>query len=217
MFNYTDADKNLLADISGRMVREPITTTRIVLRPFRPGDLMDYYAYASQKEQQRLSGNCSCDCLEDAEAGLNFFLDPSHPPYAFAIELKAEQKVIGNVSITRYSPEELSEQMLVRRGIALSYILNEAYWNRGIMTEILESLYAMLFAQAELDYIHSGYFLFNVASGRLQEKLGMKRWKEFVLEWNGEQIPTREMVIWREDWENRQKARGFPGEKSKND
>lgn len=217
MFNYTDAGRALLAEISGRMVREPITTTRVVLRPFRRSDLMDYYAYASQKEQQRLSGNCPCDCLEDAEDGLNFFLDPSHPPYAFAIELKAEQKVIGNVSITRYSPEELSEQMLAGRGIALSYILSEDYWNRGIMTEILESLYAMLFEQAKLDYINSGYFLYNGASGRLQEKLGMKPWKEGVWEWNGEQISTRDMVIWREDWENRKKARGFPGEKSKND
>ena len=217
MFNYTDADKNLLAEISGRMVREPISTTRVLLRPFRRSDLMDFYAYASQKEQQRLSGNCSCDCLEDAEAGLNFFLDPSHPPYAFAIELKAEQKVIGNVSITRYPAEELDEKMLTRRGIALSYILNEAYWNRGIMTEILESLYAMLFAQAELDYIHSGYFLYNGASGRVQEKLGMKPWKEGVWEWNGGQISTREMVIWREDWEKRKKAWDFSKRKPKSD
>ena len=49
------------------MNTHPIETPRPVLRPFRQSDLAGLYEYLSQKEQQRLAGNCPCDSTDDAK------------------------------------------------------------------------------------------------------------------------------------------------------
>lgn len=196
-----DAQKQILAELSAILVREPVRTERLLLRPFQETDLPDLFTYLSQEEQQRLSGNPKVETLREAQDILHFFTDPSHPPYCFALELPAEKKVVGNVSI-RISPFlESDERLRELRGVSLSYVLNEDYWRRGLMSEALRELYAVLFEKGKLDYINSGYFEFNTASGALQKKLGMKPWMEHVVERDGERIPTQEMLLWRADWE----------------
>jgi RimJ/RimL family protein N-acetyltransferase len=96
--------------------------------------------------------------------------------------------------------------MRAMRGVSLSYVLNENYWRRGLMSEVLRELYAVLFEKGKLEYINSGYFAFNTASAALQQKLGMKPWLEHIVERDGEQIPTKEMLLWRADWEAEQQA-----------
>ena len=201
-----DAQKQVLAELSELLVREPVRTERLLLRPFRETDLPELFAYLSQAEQQRMSGNPKIETLEDARDVLQFFTDPSHPPYSFALELLAEQKVVGNVSIGCYPFLESDERMRALRGVSLSYVLNENYWRRGLMSEVLRELYAVLFEKGKLEYINSGYFAFNTASAALQQKLGMKPWMEHVVERDGEQIPTKEMLLWRADWEAGQQA-----------
>ena len=69
------------------------------------------------------------------------------------------------------------------------------------MTELLRAVYPVLFEKGNLAYIQSGYFDFNAASAALQKKLGMKRWTDKEFDWNGETIHTKEMILFREDFE----------------
>ena len=85
--------------------------------------------------------------------------------------------------------------------MTLSYILNERYWRRGLMTELLRAVYPILFEQAGLDYIQSGYFDFNEASGGLQRKLGMRLWTEASFDMDGVEYKTKEMILFREEFE----------------
>ena len=201
-----EAQKQTLAQLSAILVREPVRTARLLLRPFAEADLPDLFAYLSQPEQQRMSGNPKVETLRDAQDVLHFYTDPSHPPYSFALELLAEKKVVGNVSIRIYPFLESDEQLGEPRGVSLSYVLNENYWRRGLMSEVLRELYAVLFEKGKLEYINSGYFAFNTASAALQQKLGMKPWMEHVVERDGQRIPTKEMLLWRADWEAGQQA-----------
>lgn len=196
----TPAAKQCLAELSALLVREPVETDRVILRPFKRTDLADLFAYQVQPEQQRLSGNHELHTIEEAAEVLDFFMDPSHPPYSFAIECKAENKVIGNLSIGIHSSIADEEALRNKRGVSLSYVLNENYWRQGIMTEILRVLYRLLFEKGNLDYINSGYFSFNEGSSRLQHKLSMKPLKEELIEWDGAQILVKEMVLLREDY-----------------
>ncbi|MBO4420091.1 MAG: GNAT family N-acetyltransferase [Oscillospiraceae bacterium] len=65
---------------------------------------------------------------------------------------------------------------------------------------LLRAVYPFLYERAGLDYIQSGYFVFNEASEALQRKLGMKPWTEAQFEMDGKTIQTREMILFREDW-----------------
>ena len=191
--------KQTIAEIAALLAVHPLETPRLLLRPFREDDLDDLYEYLSQQEQQRLSGNCPCDSLEDARLSLAYDMSADHPQVYFAIVWKAENKVIGNLSFNPSFLEE-DERLKGLRGVTLSYVLNERYWRRGLMSDLLGAVYSVLYERAGLDYIQSGYFVFNEASEALQRKLGMKPWTEAQFEMDGKTIQTREMILFREDW-----------------
>ena len=179
---------------------EPVRTTRLLLRPFRSSDLPDLYEYLSQKEQQRLAGNPPVDSLDDAREALEWFLAPAVPQIYLAIVLTEENKVIGNLTLGRYPFLDSDPVLRALRGVSLSYVLNENYWRRGLMTELLRAVYPLLFGKGGLDYIQSGYFPFNTASAALQRKLGMRLWTNGSFEQNGQRIETREMILFREEF-----------------
>lgn len=187
------------AEIAAFLNAHPVETPRLLLRPFRLSDLENLYEYLSQKEQQRLAGNCPCDSIEDARLSLDSIMRTDHPQMYFAIVLKAEDKVIGNLTFNPCCLER-DETLNALRGVTLSYILNERYWRRGLMTELLRAVYPILFKQAKLDYIQSGYFDFNEASAALQRKLGMKLWTEDAFEINGQHVRTKEMILFRDEF-----------------
>ena len=123
------------------------------------------------------------------------------PPRCFAVVLKGENKVIGNLSIGPYPFLENDPVLRELRGVTLSYVLNENYWRRGLMTELLRALYPVFFEKGDLAYLQSGCFDFNEASAALQRKLGMRLWTEAEFEWNGETVHTKEMILFREEFE----------------
>ena len=135
----------------------------------------------------------------------DWLLHPKHPPLTFAIVLKEEDRVVGNFSLG-YSPfQDADPRLAERRGLALSFVLNEDYWRRGLMTELLRAALDWVFRETDLDFVNTGYFVFNEGSRRVQEKAGMPLFGSFVFERDGKRIPTRECVLFREEWE---KARG---------
>ena len=196
-----DFAKQVIKEISVRLTAEPVETPRLLLRPFRDSDLADLYEYLAQKEQQRLAGNSPCDSVDDARMRLEYILRAEHPQAYFAIVLKDENKVIGNLTFNLYPFLEQDEILQTLRGVTLSYILNEKYWRRGLMTELLRAVYPILFEQAGLDYIQSGYFVFNEASAALQRKLGMRLWTEERFVMDGILYETREMILFRDGYE----------------
>ena len=73
-----DFAKQVIKEISARLIAEPVETPRLLLRPFRDSDLADLYEYLAQKEQQRLAGNSPCDSVDEG-CGWNISCVPSIP------------------------------------------------------------------------------------------------------------------------------------------
>ena len=193
----SEKHENTIREISELLRTRPVETERLLLRPFQRSDLEDLYEYLSQKEQQRLAGNPPVDSLDDARELLDWILDSSHPTRSFAVVLKEENTVIGNLSLGFYPFLEEDRVLQALRGVSLSYVLNENYWRQGLMTELLRAVYPILFEKGRLDYVQSGYFAFNTASAALQRKLGMRVWTHGVFECGGEHIDTVEMILFR--------------------
>ena len=198
---YKEMSKKVIEELNALLTIDPVETSRLRLRPFRESDLPDLFEYLSQTEQRRLSGNCVVETPDDARLVLDHILDPANPHRSYAIVLKEENKVIGNLSMGPYPFLENDPVLRDLRGVTLSYVLNERYWRRGYMSELLRAVYPVLFEKGDLAYIQSGYFDFNTASAALQRKLGMRLWTEAEFEWNGETVHTKEMILFREEFE----------------
>ncbi len=192
--------KAILAAASQALQRSGLETERLRLRLFREEDFPDFCAYILQKEQQRLSGNEEIDTAEEARELFDWLLHPQHPPLHFAIVLKEEDRVVGNFSLGASPFLEEEPRLRGKRGLSFSLVLNEDYWNRGLMTELLRAALDWTFTRTDLDYVNTGYFLFNAASRRVQEQAGMRPFADSVFERDGKRIPTGEMVLTREDW-----------------
>lgn len=195
--------KAILAAASQALQRSGLETERLRLRLFEEADFPDFCAYILQKEQQRLSGNEEIETVAEARELFDWLLHPQHPPLSFAIVLKDEGLVVGNFSLG-YSPFLDSDPRLSdKRGLSLSFVLNEDYWRRGLMTELLCAALDWVFRETDLDFVNTGYFVFNEGSRRVQDKAGMPSFGSFVFERDGKRIPTEERVLFREDWETK--------------
>lgn len=192
--------EEILAEVSARLQQEPLETERLYLRLYREEDFPDFAAYILQKEQQRLAGNCEIDTEAEARELFARLLRPPQAPRSFAIVLKAENRVVGNFSLGASPFLDEDPLLAEKRGLSFSLVLNEDYWRRGLMTELLRAALAWSFTHTELDYVNTGYFLFNEGSRRVQEKAGMRPYARSVFERDGKRIPTEEMLLTREDW-----------------
>ncbi len=194
--------KQLLAEVSARMTSVPVETERLFLRPFEEADFSDYFEYAVQREQQRLSGNPVVSTEAEAREVFAFLSErETHPPTSFAIVYKPESRVVGNFSISVHPFLETDEALACKRGVSLSFVLNERYQRRGLMTELLARVLDVFLGAYGLDYVNCGYFAFNEGSRRLQEKVGMRHYSEHIYP-NGN-IPVVEMILFREEYEER--------------
>lgn len=175
-----------------------LETERLVLRKFREEDFEDYYAYAADREMNRMMGQYDLSDREEARSGFDWLKDKEERSYA--IFLKESGKVIGNLNVTAL-PDFLTEmdlaQLRGKRGVCLSFCLSRDYRRRGLMEEAVRAVIDELFRVEGMDYVQCGHFDFNLPSEKFQEKLGFQRLTTAVSDWNGEEFHTVESVLWR--------------------
>ncbi len=174
---------------------ELIQTDKVYIRRFKETDMNDFCDYAMNKKLCRDLGWAYMNTREECEA---FFKKINIPDSsAFAIVHKESGKVIGNFGVGLYR-ELLRNPILNRmRGITFSFALSEKYHNQGIMTELLKTVCTYFFQKNIVDYVNCGYFYFNEASKRVQQKVGFQYYGEHILTMNGEEIRTIENLLFR--------------------
>ena len=83
-------------------------------------------------------------------------------PGVYAIHHKLHKKMIGTIEIHSYK-EYKGE---------IGFVLNPAYWNKGLMTEAAKAVIIYAFEILDIHRLSCGYFLFNDRSKRVNDKLG---------------------------------------------
>ena len=175
-----------------------LETERLILRKFREEDFEDYYAYAADREMNRMMGQYDLSNQEDARACFDWLKDKEERSYA--VVCKESGKVIGNLNVTAlpdFLLEMNLEELRGKRGVCLSFCLSRDYRRRGLMEEAVRAVIDELFRVEGMDYVQCGHFDFNLPSEKFQEKLGFERLTTVVSDWNGEEIHTVEGVLWR--------------------
>ena len=114
----------------------------------------------------------------------------------FAITLKLGGEFIGVIELCM-KPDGLTAEV--------GYWLAPLFWGHGIMTEALREIIRYGFEEKNLKRIEARYFTGNPASGRVQEKAGMR--KEGLHKWGatrfGEMRDCIVRAIIRPDWEKK--------------
>jgi RimJ/RimL family protein N-acetyltransferase len=157
-------------------MNDAIRTERLLLRPLRPEDAEPICTRITDWEVMRwLSQPPWPYTLQDAVDFIQSCSGQDLTTTAFAIT--REGVLIGVIDM------RINRALLPQRGPGpnLGYWLGRAHWGNGYVTEAARGLLTCALAAGVGDVVYSGAFADNVASLRVQEKLGFVRDGETML------------------------------------
>lgn len=143
-----------------------LTTERLILRPWDEDDYEDLYEYARSELVGPYAGWTPHENEDESRAVITMFQAEED---VYAIVLKAENKVIGSIGLHFRTPDVNDTSQNQRE---IGFVLNPAYWGRGIVPEAVERILEYGFHELGLDLIWCGHFDFNEKSRRVVEKCG---------------------------------------------
>lgn len=174
-----------------------LETERLVIRKFRDADFADFWDYTNDPEMCRMMGRDDMSDPETARSTFDWLKDREGRGYALV--LKENRRVIGNLTITLPSPSVVELRELVgKKGRAMSFSLSRQYQRRGLMEEALRAAITHLFEAEGIDYINLGHFDFNYASRDLQKKLGFSPLTTERFSMGGTEVVVIENILWKE-------------------
>lgn len=176
-----------------------LETKRLILRKFREDDFQEFWEYANDPEMSRMMGRQ--DMSDEGEARATFTYLKDKEERGYCLVLKENGKLIGNLTVGK-APDDIAclERLSGKRGYSLSFSISRAYRRRGLMLEAVSAAIDRLFRIEKIDYVNCGYLTCNVASRRLQEKLGFSHLMTQTFQADGETISAVENVLFREDY-----------------
>ncbi len=152
-------DRNLIFAQNQRM-----ETERLILRPVALTDAKDMHEYAKDEETTRFIFPTH-QTMADTKKGIaNYFI--AAPLGKYGIELKENHKMIGTIDLRVKENEDNAE---------LGYALNKSYWGNGYVPEACRALLTLGFEELGLVRIFAYHDIENPKSGRVMEKIGMKK------------------------------------------
>lgn len=156
-----------------------IETERLILRPFCESDAADVFEYLKEPAVNCFA-SMKLNSLEEAKEEIKKRLGETE--YYFAIVLKNENKVIGEIEAypERGEPHDTTSPLDT---FSPCWMLNSAYQGKGYAYEAAYAFFDYLFHKKGARRIYAYTEDYNLSSQHLCEKLGMRRegfFKEFV-------------------------------------
>ena len=148
----------------------PLETERLILRRFQLSDAPDFYQnVTSDPEVNRFLTWENDKSVADTEELMKEFIRRYDDPerYCWAIVIKETSEVIGTLAATNVRKNT--------RAVEVSYSIGRNWWGQGITAEALQKVMDFLFEQVGFNRIEAGYDVSNPNSGKVLEKVGMRR------------------------------------------
>lgn len=146
-----------------------ITTDRLILRRLVPADAPRIAALCADRE---IAANTLTIphpyALTDAEAWLRGEGDrwASGASANFAMTMGADGLVVGSVGLRIEADHNRAE---------LGYWVARSHWGQGLATEAARAVMEWGFRERGLERVYASHYARNPASGRVLEKIGMRR------------------------------------------
>lgn len=141
-----------------------IETKRLILRPVTLQDAQDMYEYAKDEETTHFVFPMHQSITDTKNNIANYFM--ATPLGKYGIELKDTHQLIGTIDLRVQESQDNAE---------IGYTLNKKYWGKGIIAEACQALLKLGFEELNLIRIYAYHDVENPNSGRVMEKIGMKK------------------------------------------
>lgn len=149
---------------------DTLETERLILRPFKMSDLDDYIEYSDDKNNYHFLPDISENTKEYYRKELRKIINRPETrkrvPMKWAIELKEEKKVIGDLTISSFSFKNYF--------CDIGWIINQKYQKKGYAYEATSKFIQYLFESAGFHRIEIAIWEGNIPSLNLAKKLGFK-------------------------------------------
>ena len=162
---------------------DPITTERLLLRPLTPDDANAVATVAGAFEIADMTLSIPHPyALEDASKFLAQVQDwyKSGQKFPMAVTLRADPAtLVGCVGLDLHDPHHRAE---------LGYWIAVPHWRNGYASEAAAAMLALGFEKLNLNKIVAHHFARNPYSGRVLEKIGMRRegfFRRHTRKWDG--------------------------------
>ena len=177
---------------------QPFDTKRCRLRPFKLSDAQ--YIYKNWASSENVAKYCTWNAHKSVEESTAYCIammkdSRNLDRFHWIIELTETGEPIGDI-FARRKPEEPNKAHI-------GYVIGEEHWNKGIMTEAVEAVLAYLIFVIGFDSVIGEHFPENIASGKVMQKLGMKKTgtSKLVLDQKGgEEVITEVYEITKPEW-----------------
>ena len=169
-----------------------LETPRLRLRPLNLSDAPRIQVLAGDEDVARTTSRIPHPYPEGAaREWIEAPRMEEHTP--FAIAERATDDLIGGIGFS------LQEGGLIAE---IGFWVGKPYWNQGFCTEAAREIVRYCFEDLGVNRVHAGHFAGNGASGRVQEKIGMRRegWQRWGVSRFGE---MKDLVLYgmtRPDW-----------------
>lgn len=146
------------------MKRNSIQTSRLIIRAFLPQDARDLYEYLSDPRVYLYEAGEPIDLKQ----AYDYVSDMANNEHFWAVELKSEHKVIGQLYFSQQEPKHLMTW-------ELGYRMSPKYQNKGFGSEAAQALVDFGFQELHIHRVVAFCHPDNVASWKLLEKIGFRR------------------------------------------
>ncbi len=141
-------------------------TDRLLIREFTTDDAESFYAFNSDPEVMRYTGEPPSESVEQVRENIRNYPDYRERGYGrWAVVHRADDRVIGFNGL-KYLPEI--------GAVDLGYRFLKQYWGRGIATESSRAVLEYGFRVLQMDTIIGLAVPENLGSIHVLEKLGMR-------------------------------------------
>lgn len=141
-----------------------IQTKRLILRPLTISDAPQMFNHwANSETVTKYLTWPPHTTLEQTKARLALLEETADEDWGIVIQ--ATNELIGTINVVDNKPELQTK--------ILGYVIGEAYWGAGYMTEALDAVINYLFTHTEVNRIEASHDIENPASGKVMLKNGM--------------------------------------------
>lgn len=143
-------------------------TQRLRLIKYSARFAQDSFSLYSDKEVMKWAGPDPHKSIDDTLLFIKSITEASAEGKMifWAVQLKENNKVIGDISL---QPD------IKHKFASAGTFLSKEYWEKGIMTEAMQSVLWFAFKKLELNRIEAQIYSEHIASIKLYKKLGFKK------------------------------------------
>lgn len=141
-----------------------IQTKRLILRPLTVNDAPQmFHHWANSKMVTKYLTWPPHTSITQTQARLA--LREKSDDEDWGIVIQATDELIGTINVVEDKPEIKTK--------IIGYVIGEAYWGEGYMTEALDAVINYLFSHTTVNRIEASHDIENPGSGKVMQKNGM--------------------------------------------